>query len=76
MSDSNTTSPQQPMVILDLGNQKRKNIKRLRKGDGALMADVKSAVAEYQQNGTIAPTSQVVVVVVKQKRRKGLMRIL
>jgi hypothetical protein len=77
MSDTNTSSQEQPTVILDLGKHKRKQIKRLRKGGGPLMADVKSAVAEYQQNGTIAAGNPVVVVVVVgQKRRKGLMGIL
>jgi phage gp45-like len=76
MSDTNTSSQEQPTVILDLGKHKRKQIKRLRKGGGPLMADVKSALAEYQQNGTIAAGSQVVVVVVGQKRRKGLMGLL
>jgi len=76
MSDTNTPSQQQSKVILDLGRHSQKKIKRLRKGGGPLMADINTAVAEYQQNGTITPGSQVVIVVVKQKRRKGLMGIL
>jgi hypothetical protein len=61
---------EKPMVILDLGKKRRKQIKRLRKGNGRLMDQVNDTVAQLQEDETIDPASQVVVVVVKEKQRK------
>lgn len=63
MSDSNSSKA----VVLDLGKQKRKKVKDLRKGKGALMDDVNTAIAELQAEGTLAAGAQVVVVVVERK---------
>lgn len=62
--------PAEP-VVLDLGKQRRKQIKRLRRGDGKLMDDINGAIAELRTAGTIGATSQAVVVVVREKRRKA-----
>jgi hypothetical protein len=66
-------TPERKIVILDFGNQRRKRIKRLRKGKGPLMSDVKAAVQEAEQAGALPAGSPVVVVVVKQRRKRGLM---
>ncbi len=64
--------PERKIVILDFGNKKRKKIKRLRKGKGPLMESVKEAVQEIEQAGTLPAGSPVVVVVVKQSRKRGM----
>ena len=58
-------------VVLDLGKQRRKQIKRLRRGDGKLMDDINGAIAELRTAGTIGAMSQAVVIVVREKRRKA-----
>lgn len=62
-------TPAEP-VVLDFGKQRRKQIKRLRRGDGKLMDDINGAIAELRTAGTIGATSQAVVIVVRQKPRK------
>jgi hypothetical protein len=60
------------IIVLDFGKQRAKRIKRLRKGRGRLMEDVKAAVQEVEEAGTIPAGSPVVVVVVKQRPQRGL----
>jgi hypothetical protein len=57
-------------VVLDLGKQRRKQIKQLRKGEGRLLDDIKGAIEELRTVGTIGASSQPVVIVVREKRRK------
>jgi hypothetical protein len=67
-------APQSPIVVVDLGRRSKKQIKRLRKGDGRLMDRVEQTVGQLKADQEIDPKSEVVVVVVKQKDkgRKGL----
>ncbi len=58
-------------VVLDLGKHPRKQIKKLRKGDGKLMADINDAIGELRMAGTLSAASQPVVIIVRQKRRKA-----
>lgn len=57
-------------VVLDLGKQRRKQIKQLRKGEGRLLDDINGAIEELRTVGTIGASSQPVVIVVREKRRK------
>lgn len=57
-------------VIIDLGKQRRKRIKDLRRGTGRLADEVNSCVEELKAAGTLSPSAQTVVVVVRQKRRR------
>ena len=60
-------------IVLDFGSKSRRRIKRLRKGQGRLMARVNDTIADLVRNQTIGPSSAVVVVVVKQRRKsRGL----
>jgi hypothetical protein len=60
-------------IVLDFGSKSRRKIKRLRKGEGSLMARVNETVAELKQNQSIPASAAVVVVVVKQRNRnKGI----
>jgi hypothetical protein len=63
-------APQQTPVVLDLGKQRRKRVKELRRGEGKLMADIIDALDELRTAGTLSANAQPVVVVVQQKRRK------
>ena len=60
-------------IVLDFGSKSRRKIKRLRKGQGALMDRVNETVAELKANQSIPASAAVVVVVVKQRNRnKGI----
>lgn len=53
--------------VLDLGEQRKKRIKRLRKGEGRLMTKVEDAIAELQAQGLLESKVQTVVVVVREE---------
>ena len=57
-------------VIVDLGKHRRKQIKRLRRGEGKLLGEVAEAVEELRASGTIAADAQAVVFVVRERRRR------
>jgi hypothetical protein len=60
------------MVVLDLGKKKRRDIKRLRKGRGRLMDRLNETLDGLKDEGTIAESSQPVVVIIRERpRRKG-----
>ena len=61
-----------PMVVLDLGKKKRRDVKRLRKGRGRLMKRLNETLEGLREDGTIAESSQPIVVVVRERpRRRG-----
>lgn len=53
--------------VLDLGEQKKKRIKKLRKGEGRLMEKVEDAIADLQGEGILEAKVQTVVVVVREE---------
>lgn len=57
-------------ILIDLGRKKRKAVKKLRKGRGKLMDDIGEVIAELKSEGAVAEGAQVVVVVVREKRRR------
>ena len=57
-------------IIIDLGKQRRKRVKNLRKGAGRLMDEVNCCLEELRSAGTLSSTAQPVVVIVRQKRRR------
>jgi len=63
-------------IVVDLGRQKAKAVKRLRKGEGKLLDDVNSTINELRVAGTIAATAQAVIVVVREKPRKNVLSML
>ena len=67
---SSTTPPAVDHVVIDLGKQKRKRIKALRKGKGKLMARVQEAIANLKESGALKPNAAAIVVV-RQKRKKS-----
>jgi hypothetical protein len=56
-------------VVVDLGSQKDKYIKELKRGEGRLMRKVEITIDELASSEVISKNSQVVVVVVKEKRK-------
>ncbi len=61
-----------PMVVLDFGKKKRRDLKRLRKGRGRLMTRLNETLEGLKEDGTIDAASQTIVVIVRQRpRRKG-----
>lgn len=69
-TDNATAPDTDSLMLIDLGSKKRKDVKRLRKGRGRLMGRVVDTVEELKASGEIEADSQVVVVVVKEKRKK------
>jgi hypothetical protein len=68
MAESTTTQNTAP-VLLDLGRQKKKAIKRLRKGQGKLMETVNDTLHELQTAGKIGQGAQPIIVLVRERRR-------
>lgn len=54
-------------VIVDLGKQKRKQVRELREGCGKLLDEVRATIGELQRAGRVSSSAQPVVVVVVQK---------
>ena len=54
-------------ILVDLGRKSRKNIKRLRDGEGKLMAEVQDTIDELKANGTISASAQPVIIIVREK---------
>ena len=57
-------------IVLDLGKQRKKRVKELRRGEGRLMDEVNASIEELRTAGALAADAQAVVVVVREKRRK------
>jgi uncharacterized protein DUF6200 len=73
--DSKTDSRQIPIVV-DMGKQRRKLVKRLRRGTGKLMDEVNNTIDGLKSAGTISASAQPVVVVVYSNRRSGSANLL
>ena len=67
---SNVASSPEPVMILNLKSMSRKKIKRLRKGKGRAMGKVAATLEEFKANGDVPAGAQVVIAIVKQKKRK------
>jgi hypothetical protein len=66
-------APQGAITVVDLGRRSKKQIKRLRKGEGRLLNRVEETIDQLKAENEIDAKSEVVVVVVKQKdKKKGL----
>lgn len=60
-------SPEGATFVLDLGSKRRKQVKRLRKGTGPLMNRVTDTIDQLREDSELSASSDVVVVIVKQK---------
>jgi hypothetical protein len=67
------TKPKTPEVeagvccVIDLGEQKRKRVKKLRKGEGRLMEKVEDAIESLKEEGHLDASAQTVVVIVREE---------
>ena len=69
-SQETQTASVEDAIVIDLGKKKKRDIKRLRKGTGKLLDEVKHCVEELRYAGAIEGTVQPVVVVVRVKSRR------
>jgi hypothetical protein len=60
------------MVLLDLGEQSRRRVRRLRRGEGRLMEKIEDAVADLEEQGVLTSGAQTLVVIVRQEPDSGL----
>ena len=63
-----TTTP----VIVKLGRQSRKRIKRMSEGRGKLFAEIMETIEELKKNGQISGAAQPLIFVVKQEQEFSL----
>lgn len=62
-------------VVVDLGKQKGKRVKALRRGGGPLMDDVVECVEALRTEGRIRADAATVIVVVERKRKRSMFPI-
>jgi hypothetical protein len=62
--DSSNRDP----ILVDLGRKKRKDIKRLRDGEGRLMTEVQDTLDELKSNGSISENAQPIIIIVREKQ--------
>lgn len=70
-----TTTVKTAPVVVDLGKKTRGQVKKLRKGHGKLLDRVHDVLADMSSEGTISKGAQPVIVVVREKDRRGSMRL-
>jgi Family of unknown function (DUF6200) len=59
-------------VVIDLGKKRRKQVRDLRRGkSGKLLDQVQEALEVLQAGGTVAADAQPIIVVVRERRRRG-----
>tara|TARA_B100000959_G_C14880677_1_gene582405 strand:+ start:282 stop:518 length:237 start_codon:yes stop_codon:yes gene_type:complete len=54
-------------VIIDLGKKKKKQIKKLRSGEGRLISTINETIEVLQADGTVNKNAQPIIVVVREK---------
>lgn len=60
--------PEHPeTIIIDLGRQSRKRVRKLRKGKGRLMVKIEDAISDLRTQGVVEEGAQTVVVVVREE---------
>ena len=69
-TESKPTSSPSPLIV-DLGRKRRKDVKKLRKGGGKLLDKVTSTLQELKTAGTISSSAEPVVIIVREKSRRG-----
>ena len=59
------------MLVIDIGKRKRKQVKKLRKGEGPLSVEIEQTIEQLKTEGTLDSNAQTVVVVVREKPRNN-----
>jgi Family of unknown function (DUF6200) len=68
VSDNPSVTLDGGVLLIDLGKQSRKQIKRLRQGTGKLIEEVRQCMQELRTAGTVPESSQPVIMIVREKR--------
>ena len=68
---SSSAADKSRMLVIDIGKRKRKQVKRLRKGEGPLADEVEQTVEQLKSEGVLDSNAQTVVVVVQQKPKNN-----
>jgi Family of unknown function (DUF6200) len=68
VQETHDVVPQDSVLLIDLGKHSRKQIKRLRRGQGKLLDEVQKCMQELRTAGTLAESAVPVVVLVREKR--------
>lgn len=63
----------QKMVVIDIGKRKRKQVRKLRKGEGRLAEEIEHTIGQLKGDGVLDADAQTVVVVVRQKLKNNWM---
>jgi len=63
-------TPTPRFVVLNMGRQKRRRIRQLKRAEGVLAEAVNESLAELKSDGTVSHHPEVVVVVVVKEKRK------
>ena len=58
-------------IILEFGSFDSDDIKDLRYGQGKIYKRIAKVLAQLQEEGTVSPSAQPVIAVVKQKKKGG-----
>ena len=62
-------------TIVDLGKQPRRRVKRLLKGEGKLMNEVRDCIAELRRAEKISASAEAIVIVIRQKAQKSRLKL-
>jgi len=71
MDTNDTESAPTSMIVVDIGKHRRKRVRGLRRGKGALLGRVEDLVEEMKAQGQLNADAQTVVVVVERKKKKS-----
>lgn len=72
MSAENAETAEPRTVVVDLGKKKRKDVKKLRKGEGRLMERIGELVEQMKAEGQLTAGAETVVVVVERKKKNTM----
>lgn len=73
MSDEkNDEKGARPPLVIELSKQKRKDVKKLRKGEGKLMGEIGEVIDRLVASGDLEPGAQPLVIVVREKDDRKL----
>jgi TolA-binding protein len=71
--DDNKASKQQAnTIILEMSTAKKDDINDLRRGEGKLFKKIDKMIKQLQESGQVGENIQPIIVIVKQKKSKGL----
>ena len=69
-TSGNSSAVSGDAIIIDLGKQKRKQVRRLRKGEGKLMDEVAGSIDELRRAGHVSDDAQPIIVIVREKPKR------